>query len=972
MDAPRRLLLARDPVAAWRDHAASPAWRAVATEARVFVASDRGADAFGWGGPRSTLERWARTPPVVVADPLTRRRALVAAIAAESPVGPSVDPLRVAEDAAGHAGVAGPAVRELLRVADLDAPPAGLDPRLARWWRVARRYRDALAIDGLADPAEVLRLAARRLRRGEADPVPIAVLGHLDLQPDEIDAIDALAGPGSVVVLPHDPPWTDANTPARAGLRARGWLERVAEGDGAAGPSARVEARAPATREAEARWAVAEAKRLLLGGVTPEDVALASRDLAAYAGPVRTAARAAGLPLRVERWVPLASTVLAAPVMAWLEAVAQRGAFEPTLAWLAHPRVAQLTADEIDLVRRWRPDDVRAWRRAGPSIADALAWPERAFPRAWVERLADGWAGFGLVPRVDPVTMDALPVDDAEAPERGAGADPFADPLLEAVWRDALASLADVADEDGRVRRSAVLATLRDALRAETTRDGDPPATARLTEGDDPDDADAAGDAADDAAVTLRPLEALADLRVRHLLLLGAVDGTLPQPTPDDPVLGFHERAALAAAGVPLRGAGDLARGEALRFWGAWRAAGDRLWLGVPAQTGRDARLPSPFLARLGVVAEPVGEPPPASPQAFRMGALRAVDTVPDAVDPVLAHARRAHAQALAREAEPRWGPDDGFVGIGVDPDARRWSATQLTDLGTCRFKWWVGRVWGVSAPEEGATELTPLLVGSLYHAALDRALKAAVGRSGAEARRLAADALDAAFAEAERAEGIADVVPHWARRREDHLAHLRALVGAEVFLPDDHQVLALERWFRGAWEGWQVVGRVDRVDRTPAGVRLIDYKLGSGKPLGARDAELLPTLDLQLPLYVEVAAPQVAPGEPVAGAAYLSLRKMTEVRAQAPKEHELEDLFTRLRDALRAGFFPVEPHPDVCRRCDFDMLCRKGPHLELKPSTHRVPPAGADGAAAAGAADATSAATRSAPRPDTGEGGAR
>ena len=395
MDAPRHLLLARDPVAAWRDHAASPAWRAVAAEARVFVSSDRGADAFGWRGPRTTLERWARTPPVVVADPLVRRRALVAAIVAESPMGPAADPLRIAEDAAGYAGVAGPAVRELLRVADLDAPPAGLAPSLARWWRVARRYRDALAADGLADPAEVLRLASRRVRRGEVGPRPIAVLGHLDLQPDEVDLIDALAAPGSVVVLPHDPPWTDANEPARAGLRARGWSETIADGAGAAGPSARVVARAPATREAEARWAVAEAKRLLLAGVPPDDVTIASRDLAAYAGAVRTAARAAGLPLRVERWVPLASTVLAAPVMAWLEAVAQRGAFEPTLAWLAHPRVAQLTADEIDLVRRWRPDDVRAWRRVGATVADALAWPERAFPRAWAERLASGWGGFG-------------------------------------------------------------------------------------------------------------------------------------------------------------------------------------------------------------------------------------------------------------------------------------------------------------------------------------------------------------------------------------------------------------------------------------------------------------------------------------------------------------------------------------------------------------------------------------------------
>ena len=965
MDPARRLLLARDPVAAWRDHAASPAWRAVAPEALVFVSSDRGAGAFGWHGPSTTLERWARRPPLTVADPLRRRRALLAAIAAEAAAGvPPADPARVAEDAAGHAGVAGPAVRELLRVADLDAPPPGLEDRLARWWRVARRYRDTLAADGLVDPAEALRLAAFRLRGGGARPRPIAVLGHADLQPDELELIDALAAPGSLVVLPHDPPWTDANDAARVGLRARGWLERIAEGAGAAAPPARVVARAPATREAEARWAVAEAKRLLLAGVTPTEVVIGAGDLAAYAGPVRTAARAAGVPLRVDRWVPLASTVLAAPVMAWLEAVAQRGAFEPTLAWLAHPRVAQLTADELDRLRRRRPDDVRAWRRAlaaipgeaghaaaadepvaapPAAIVDALGWPERADPRAWAERLADGWAGFGLTPRVDPATLEALAVDGSEAPGPDGG--PFADPLLGAAWRDALASLPDAADDDGRVRRAAVLATLRDALRAETVRDEhawDRPGPAAPG-------ATVAGEE-DAAAVPLRALEALADARVRHVLLLGAVDGTLPQPTPDDPVLGFAERATLAAAGVPLRGAGDLARGEALRFWGAWRAAGERLWLGVPAQTGRDARLPSPYLARLGVVVEPAGEPPPSSPQAFRAAALRAAAEVPDAVDPVLAHARRAHAQALAREAEARWGPDDGFVGLGVDPDERRWSATQLTDLGTCRFKWWVGRVWGVSAPEEGATDLTPLLVGRLYHAALDGALKAAVGHAGAAARRLADAALDAAFTRAERTEGIAGVVPHWARRRDDHLAHLRALLSAEAFLPDDHQVLTLERWFHGAWQGWRVTGRVDRVDRTPEGVRLIDYKLGSGKPLGARDAELAPSLDLQLPLYLEVAAPQIAPGERVAGASYLSLRKMTEVRAHPPDPHQLDDLFARLRESLRAGFFPVEPHPDVCRRCDFDMLCRKGPHLDLKPSPHRVPSATAEASAAAGA----------------------
>ena len=937
MDGDRLLLITRDPVRAWRAHAAAVGWAPPPPGATVFVSSRRAARTFGLAGPVTTLERWARTPPAAVATPLARRRALLAAIAVEGAAagGAEAAPgVTRPEDAAGHALIAAPAVRELLRVADLDAPPMPLDAPLARWWRVARRYRALLAEQGTLDPAEVLRIAAARARAaGAVARGPVAVLGHLDLRPDEVEAIDAVAGLGSVVVLPHDPPWTDANDAARAALRARGWRERL---DPGAAPQPVLVALRPPTLEAEARWAVAEAKRLLREGLPADEIALTCRDPAAYAAPLRAAATAAGVPLVVDRWLPLAATRAAAPVMAWLEAVAQRGAFEPTLAWLAHPRVARLAADEVDALRRWRPGDARAWRRVDREAAAALDWPASDTAAGWRDRLAAGWRGIGVTPRADPATLASAgasagasadaptdPPTDAPAaadPPDGRAPDPFAHPPLTAVWREALASLPEPPDGEARLPREAVVATLREALRAYTVRDEPTAAGPR------------------DDVLVLRPLEGVADGRFAQVLLLGAVEGGLPAPTPDDPILGFRERAALAAAGLPLATAAQLARAETLRFWGAWRAAGARLWLGVPAQTGGDPRLPSPFLARLGVAPAEVGEPPPASPQAFRALALRARDAVPDGVDPVLARARRAYDQALARELAPTWGPDDGFVGVGVDPDAMLWSATQLTDLGTCRFRWWVTRVWGVAPPQEGPTELTPLIEGRLYHAALDGALRAAIGLAGPAARAAADAALDDAFTRAEREEGIADQVPHWARRRTDHLAHLRGLLANPAFLPDDHEVLASERRFTGSWHGWRVAGRVDRVDRTPAGVRLIDYKLGGGRPLGARDAELEPTLDLQLPLYQEVAAPQIVPGEPVAAAVYLSLRKMGEVKAQPPLPAELEDLFTRLRASLRAGFFPVEPHDDVCRRCDLELVCRKGPHLERKPPTYRVP----------------------------------
>ncbi|MFN2323833.1 MAG: PD-(D/E)XK nuclease family protein, partial [Trueperaceae bacterium] len=626
------------------------------------------------------------------------------------------------------------------------------------------------------------------------------------------------------------------------------------------------------------------------------------------------------------------------------EAVARGGAFEPTLAWLAHPAVGALDADAVARVRTWRPANPRAWARAvAPAVAGerepdararadalvaALAWPERARASAWRARLGDApaAAGLGAGPG-DAVAADAAPVDPAVAVAWAAALDALGDGLGEIDEPGA--------DADPALARGAVLGALRDALRHTLVRWTHPGAAPSSPAADDE-----APQGSDDDAVWLRPLQALADRRPAHVLLLGAVDGVLPTAVADDPVLGFRERAALAAHGWPFTSAGDAGRLEALRFWGALRAARSRVWIGVPAQTGGDARLPSPFLARMGVEPGVPAASAPASPGAFRAAALRAEGAVPDGVDAVLAGARRAWRQALERETGRAWGPEDGFVGVGVDPDARVWSATQLRDLGSCRFRWWVGRLWGVRAPDEGVEALTPLLEGRLYHLALEGALRAAVGRRGLEARAAALDALDAAFAAAEAAERLDDVVPHWARLRSEHLAHLRALIGAPDFLPDDHEVVGTEDRFEGVWHGWRVQGYVDRIDRTPDGIELIDYKLSGRPPAGARDAELKPTLDLQLPLYVDVAAPVLRPGEPVAGAAYVSLRTRARLPARAPGADDLADLLARLRASLAAGFFPPEPDPSVCRLCDLESVCRKGPHLERRPAPYRVPEA--------------------------------
>lgn len=921
---PRRVLLAADPAAAWRAASGSLTFDEVWSPAQA-QASGSEVPPAGSAARRSSLHAHARRWSPPEADELVGRRLLLQA----------VGEVFGHDDAGGYAAVGAGAVRQFLRVADHDAPfPLDDDPRTERWWTVAQRYRQALRAKGLVDPAEVVRAAAQRMGQGAATAGRLAVVGYLDLAPDEVMLVDAAAGPGSLLILPWQPGWTDANQRAVVALEARGWSVRRSEGPvpgGLAGQAAdpgKVRAVALPTLEAEARWVIGQAKALLAAGMAASDLVFTAREHEHYAEAMLTAAWEAGVPLRIERRLPLERLRGGGALAAWLAAVADDGAFEATLAFLAHPLVGRLSVEEIARLRRWRPSNPRAWARglADPTLLEVLAWPARDDPAGWQRRLSGAWWGLGLLPRSpgadgstaeEPGAVGPAPFDPATHPQLGAH------PELMAALAEAMAQLPALAGSGGRVTRAAVLRLLREALRYLTVPD---------PQGED-----------HPSPLWLRPLEAVLGSEARQVFLLGAVEGWFPLAVQDDPVLGSFERARLAAAGLPIATAGDAARRETLLAWGLRAADGRSICLTVPAQTGSDARLPSVLLARWGLAVREPEPRPPSTPQAFRSLALRHGQLVPDAVDPVLALARSAYAQLWARELLPEWGPDDGFVGLPFEPDDHSWSASQLLSLSGCRFRWWLQRVWGLSAPEEGATELTPVLKGRLYHATLERALRpAAIGLAGEEARAAALARLEQAFAEAEALDRLDDAVPNWLRWREEHLANLRGLLRSEAFLPSGRTLLEIERSFEGEWRGWRVTGRVDRIDRGPDGLHLLDLKLGSSAGALARDAELEPRLDLQLPLYREVAAPDIAPDEVLASASYFSLSKQAEIRVKAPEEADLEELFARLRASLRAGFFPVEPHPDVCRRCDLELVCRKGPpphaHLLRKPPPYRVP----------------------------------
>ena len=113
----------------------------------------------------------------------------------------------------------------------------------------------------------------------------------------------------------------------------------------------------------------------------------------------------------------------------------------------------------------------------------------------------------------------------------------------------------------------------------------------------------------------------------------------------------------------------------------------------------------------------------------------------------------------------------------------------------------------------------------------------------------------------------------------------------------------------------------------------LIDYKTGSSPPKGVSDVNGKACIDLQLPLYQEVAAPALFPDETVAAAYYYSLTKTKKLSKALPSEQDLADVTDRCKAHLKHGHFPVQPDVGsvACQYCAFDMVCRQGSRLSRK-----------------------------------------
>ena len=132
--------------------------------------------------------------------------------------------------------------------------------------------------------------------------------------------------------------------------------------------------------------------------------------------------------------------------------------------------------------------------------------------------------------------------------------------------------------------------------------------------------------------------------------------------------------------------------------------------------------------------------------------------------DRALIHARRGQRIELDREISPHYSPYDGLTDLPTDIAQHVFSASQLSLLGQCGFKWFSRYGLQVNRPQDKETELSGRLRGQLYHQTLEGAMREAIGDDNPRDRVLAA--LEAAFATAEADLYLDHLPAWWAQRR--------------------------------------------------------------------------------------------------------------------------------------------------------------------------------------------------------------
>ena len=761
---------------------------------------------------------------------------------------------------------------------------------------IAIAYRDKLRTENLIDGNELLLTAAKC----EPEPLKLFIYGYHRARKEEVEFIDAIAGEKSTFSLPcGEDAIFEINRSLATVLENRGWTcvgegrpaeesgERLAErfvNSAVDLPS--VAAFAYGNVEEEVRGVLAEIKQIVLEGHSLDEIAVVVRDQDRYAPVIAAVGTEYGIPVRTDHTVPIGSTAFGGFIRLLIDAIGSDFPFESTLRLVTHPYGPTISGNNLAQARRSHPSGRENWGNLCADLNE-LDWPELWSFSKWSGSLRLVLKKFGV---------------------RGKTATRAEELTAHNSFSDALSSVEALESE-----RPIPFGRFAESVSEILTDESTPLHTAK-------------------AGIRVAEPEKMVGSSYETIFVLGNAEALFPRPVGEDPVVDFFERKELARNGVFFAEAAEVARWEALSFYFTLLAARRRLSFSYPKIVENGESFPSSFFARLGIETVPDLEKQSyvSSLEEQRRVLLRHDAEI---VDEVIGYARDQFMIEERRESSEPFDEYDGVIGIPYDPATRTWSASQLTTIGQCSFRWFAQRLLRLEPLEEMEIGLDATKRGLLYHKTLEIAVSKA--KDAADIRAATLENLEDAFALAEKdAEVGLPVLPNWETERVEQIRDLRKAVMAADFISDGARVVGVEQKFKDVWNGFPLVGYIDRVDDTTEGLTAIDYKTSGSVPKGAKDRSGKLTVDVQLPLYANVALARLYPEGRLGTSAYYSLTKGKVLRKVNPGDLESLELFAEdIKKILSSGSFAVDPDAGelACNYCEFDIVCRKGPRLRRK-----------------------------------------
>ena len=801
-------------------------------------------------------------------------------------------------------------IKELFRSGiDLKILQQNPDFRIQQLGNVAIAYQRHLRQRNRIDAAELYWQGSRDI----AYQKPYLFYGYFAPTKDELAVINAIAGQDSILVLPTNDLYPQNQ--AVEWLESQGWETFLRKEEGGRRNEDNIRNNRESVEsssinpqlqkcfqhrgnlpdgvslnvfpnlEEEVRGILTQVKVLLTQGVEAKDIVLITNDEQLYGETLINVGWEYSLPIQVAYEIPLEETRMGAWLKLLLEVIRDNFPFEATAKLLSHPLAKYMSAEIWSTARQTHPQGLAAWQGLDVDL-NLLNFEQNSYSRSvWLQHLQ------GIL-----IDWDIL--------EKGKG---WARETV-AYYRiqEALKELSQ--PEEQILSKQAFIQEINDIL-------------ALLTVPAQP----------GTGGIGLYSSTALLGTSYAYVFVLGSAEGILPKAIADNVILDFYSRKQLIKQGLEIETAIDIAQRETFYFHCLLGIPTQQITFSYPELIDRASGLPSPYLTRLGLQPTQPHNLPLPSVELARQAYLRQPSLLDEETNSFLQLSKiiKAWQVEAQRESATPANEYDGVIGVAIDPQRKIFSASQLTQLGQCPFKWFSARLLKLKELTEAESDLSAAFRGNLYHRCLELSLKNI--KTASDLGKFNQEQLAKAFETAEKELNLTNL-PGWDAQRQEHLNLLALNLSNAEFLLPEREVIATETKFNTQWNGLQIQGQVDRIDRTADGLAVIDYKTSGVIPAGVKDSAGKANIDLQLAVYQDAIA-QVYPEENIDTAAYYSLTKQKIISRPKKDPAELAEFAERVKTHLQQGHYPVSPDVDLkaCRYCNYDSVCRKGDRLNRK-----------------------------------------